>query len=67
MRFSKSSIVDAWRLALAEIVAERKRFPDILFDKLSILKKARPKIIQLILTNMSFRKLAGIVFNLLAH
>ena len=67
LRISKASVVNAWRLALAEIVAERRSFPRILSKQLNILKHERPSFRQCLSAGISIRQLFGIFRNLLAR
>ncbi len=48
LQLSDAGTVNAWRLALAEVVAERKKFPDILAKELDALKSMRPTWAQLL-------------------
>ena len=58
MQISDASIINAWRLALAEVVAERKKFPAILAKELDALKSMSPTWAQL-LRNLSLRQAFG--------
>jgi len=64
LRISSASVIKAWRLALAEIVAERRRFPRILSKQLNVLKHERPNIRQFLSAGISIRQLFGIFRNL---
>lgn len=63
MQLSDASVVNAWRLALAEVVAERKRFPDILRHELTQLRQKRPAC-SLIFKHSTIKEFLGCLKNL---
>ena len=64
LQISDSSIINSWRLALAEISAERRRFPDILNTEFQELKLNKPTLGKFLKMGYSIKRIAGIIWNL---
>lgn len=62
--FSDTSTINAWRIALSEVVAERKRFSNLLQAEHRELKQNKPSLWKLFHIGFSLKQISSVFWNL---